>query len=170
MKARNRVRGLAAPYRSKGSSCSCQRVQMPWQTFRFCQRFMASAQDKRMYHTAAAVCCNCKAQPQRLSFTGSSHTPAQPLATGTSSPAGTLLCHTPHRRTSAHSLALARHCTSASLHLRDVLERPYTVGGVGFNPPPPPPPLLPMYKADSQNLASAPSAPRGFELKNFRPA
>ena len=34
---------------------------------------------------------------------------------------------------------------------------------------PPPPPPLPMFEADSQNFAAAPSAPRGFELKIFRP-
>ena len=49
---------------------------------------------------------------------------------------------------------------------RDVLERPYTVGG---GPPPLPPPL-PMLEAESQNFASAPSAPTGFKPKNFRPA
>ena len=32
------------------------------------------------------------------------------------------------------------------------------------------PPPLPMPEADSQNFALAPSAPRGFKLKNFRPA
>ena len=35
--------------------------------------------------------------------------------------------------------------------------------------PPPPPPRLPMFEADSQNFASAPSVPRGFELKNSGP-
>ena len=42
----------------------------------------------------------------------------------------------------------------------------------GGTPPwtPPPPPPLPMLEADGQNFASAPSAPRGFTLKNFRPA
>ena len=49
---------------------------------------------------------------------------------------------------------------------RDVLERPYTVGGAL----PPPPPPLPMFEADSQKFASAPSVPRGFKLKNFGPA
>ena len=39
----------------------------------------------------------------------------------------------------------------------------------GPSPPNPPPPLR-MFEADSQNFASAPSAPRGFELKSFRPA
>ena len=54
---------------------------------------------------------------------------------------------------------------------RDVLERLYTVGGGGVPPPPPDPPHpLPMFEADSQNFASAPSVPRGFELQNFRPA
>ena len=54
---------------------------------------------------------------------------------------------------------------------RDVLERPYTVGG-GSPPPPPPldPPPLPMFEADSQIFASVLSVPRGFKLKNFRPA
>ena len=49
---------------------------------------------------------------------------------------------------------------------RNVLEGPY-VGGGGVTPPPPldPPPPLPMFEADSQNFASAPSAPRGFKLK-----
>ena len=58
----------------------------------------------------------------------------------------------------------------------DVLERPYTVGGGGvppltpptslpFDPHPPPP--LPMFEADSQNFASAPSVKRGFTLQNF---
>ena len=48
----------------------------------------------------------------------------------------------------------------------DVFEWPYTAGGA----PPPPPPPLPMFEADSQNFASAPSVPRGFTLQNFRPA
>ena len=41
----------------------------------------------------------------------------------------------------------------------------------GYPPPPlrPPPPPLPMFEADSQNFASAPSVPRGFTLQNFRP-
>ena len=53
----------------------------------------------------------------------------------------------------------------------DVFERPYTIGGGGVTPPgPPPPPPLPKLEADSQNSASAPSAPRGFQLKNFRRA
>ena len=61
----------------------------------------------------------------------------------------------------------------------DVLERLYTVGGRGgtspdppYLPPlgPPPPPPLPMFEADSQNFASAPSVPRGFKLQNFRPS
>ena len=53
-----------------------------------------------------------------------------------------------------------------------VLERPYTVGGGGGKPPPgppsppPPPSPLPMFEADSQNCASAPSVPRGFTLKS----
>ena len=44
------------------------------------------------------------------------------------------------------------------------------------HPPPPPqtplpPPLpLPMFEADSQNFASAPSAPGGFKLEKFWPA
>ena len=50
---------------------------------------------------------------------------------------------------------------------RDVVERPYTAGGGGA---PPPPPTLPMFEADSQNFASAPSVPRGFRLQNFWPA
>ena len=56
---------------------------------------------------------------------------------------------------------------------RDVLERPYTVGGEGLPPSPPGPsprPPLPMLEADSQNFASAPLAPRGFKLQTFRPA
>ena len=52
----------------------------------------------------------------------------------------------------------------------DVIERPYTAGGGGGYPPPldhpPPPPPLPMFEADSQNFASAPSVPRGFKLQN----
>ena len=48
---------------------------------------------------------------------------------------------------------------------KDVLERPYTVGGA-----PPPPPPLPMFEADTQNFAAAPSAPRGFKFQNFWPA
>ena len=56
---------------------------------------------------------------------------------------------------------------------RDVSDRPYTVGGGGIPPPwtplPPPPPLS-MFDADSQNFASAPSAPRGFKLKDIWPA
>ena len=57
----------------------------------------------------------------------------------------------------------------------DVLERPYTAGGGGvppppLDPPPPPPPPLPMFEADSQHFASAPSVPRGFKLQNFGPA
>ena len=38
--------------------------------------------------------------------------------------------------------------------------------GGGYPPPPP----LPMFGTDSQNFASAPSAPRGSKLQNFRPA
>ena len=64
----------------------------------------------------------------------------------------------------------------------DVLERPYTAGGGVYPPPPytpPPPPLLirshtppplPMFAADSQNFASAPSVPRGFKLQKVWPA
>ena len=39
----------------------------------------------------------------------------------------------------------------------------------GYPPPldPPPPPPLPMFEADSQNFASAPSVPRGFTLQTF---
>ena len=33
-------------------------------------------------------------------------------------------------------------------------------------PHPPPPPPLPMFEADSQNFASAPSVPRGFTLSS----
>ena len=33
--------------------------------------------------------------------------------------------------------------------------------------PPPPPPFLPMFEADSQSFASAPSVPRGFRLQTF---
>ena len=58
-----------------------------------------------------------------------------------------------------------------------MLEPPYTVGGRGVAPPAPHPPLdlpppspLPMFEADSQIFASAPAAPRGFKLNNFRPA
>ena len=53
----------------------------------------------------------------------------------------------------------------------DVLERPCTVGGGGVSPPPqtPPPPPLPMFGADRQNFASAPSVPRGFTLQTFGP-
>ena len=40
----------------------------------------------------------------------------------------------------------------------------------GTPPGPPPPPPLPMFEAASQNFPSAPPAPRGFKLKNFRPA
>ena len=41
-----------------------------------------------------------------------------------------------------------------------------------FRPPPPssPPPPLPMFEAESQSFASAPSVPRGLKPKNFRPA
>ena len=35
---------------------------------------------------------------------------------------------------------------------------------------PPLPPPLPMFEADIQTFASAPSVPRGFTLQNFRPA
>ena len=55
------------------------------------------------------------------------------------------------------------------------------LGGFGWDPPssmywngrtpqehPPPPPPLPMFEADSQGFASAPSVPRGFELQNLR--
>ena len=55
----------------------------------------------------------------------------------------------------------------------NVLERPYSVGGGGVTPRPPPPPStppLPMFEADSQIFASAPSVPRGFKHRNFRPA
>ena len=65
-----------------------------------------------------------------------------------------------------------------------MLERPYNVGGGRVPPPldpppaPPPPPRdptpphppLPMFEADSQNFASAPSVPRGFKLKHLWPA
>ena len=34
----------------------------------------------------------------------------------------------------------------------------------------PPPPPVPMFEADSQTFASAPSVPRGFTLQNVRPA
>ena len=37
-------------------------------------------------------------------------------------------------------------------------------------PGPPPPPALPMFEADSQTFASAPSVPRGFTLQKFWPA
>ena len=50
---------------------------------------------------------------------------------------------------------------------RDVLGRPYTAGG-GVTPWDPPPPPLPMFEADSQKFASAPSVPRGFKLQIFR--
>ena len=53
---------------------------------------------------------------------------------------------------------------------RNVLERPYAVGGGGVPPPGRPPPPLPMFGADSQDFASAPSVPRGFTLQNLRPA
>ena len=46
---------------------------------------------------------------------------------------------------------------------KDVIEWLTTVG-------PPPPPPLPMFEADSQVFALAPSVPRGFTLQNFRPA
>ena len=53
---------------------------------------------------------------------------------------------------------------------RDVLERPYTVGGGGVTSPDPPLPPSPWtFEADSQNVASAPLAPRGFKLQKFRP-
>ena len=61
-------------------------------------------------------------------------------------------------------------------HHSDVLERLYTVGGGGVTPPPldpfpaprpPPPRPLPIFEADSQNLTSVLSAPRGFKLKKF---
>ena len=52
----------------------------------------------------------------------------------------------------------------------DVLERPYTAGGGGGTPTPPgPPPPLPMFEADSQTFALAPSVPRGFTLQNPQP-
>ena len=59
----------------------------------------------------------------------------------------------------------------------DVFARRYAVGGGGVPPPrplrppgpPPPPPPLPMFEADSQNFASAPSVPRGFTLQNVWP-
>ena len=44
--------------------------------------------------------------------------------------------------------------------VRDVLERPYTAGGGGLPPPPldpPPSPPLPIFEADSHNVALAPS-------------
>ena len=55
---------------------------------------------------------------------------------------------------------------------RDVLQRPYTAGGgvPPLTPLPPPPPPLPMFEADSQDFASAPSVPRGFMLQTFSPA
>ena len=39
-----------------------------------------------------------------------------------------------------------------------------------LDPLPAPPPFLPMFEADSQIFALATSTPRGFKLKNFRPA
>ena len=51
----------------------------------------------------------------------------------------------------------------------DVLERPYAAGGARGTPPLPPPPL-PMFEADCENFASAPSVPRGFNIENVRPA
>ena len=52
----------------------------------------------------------------------------------------------------------------------DVLERPYAAGGGGVTPwTPPPPPPLPMFEADSQSVASAPSVPRGFRPTKFSP-
>ena len=41
--------------------------------------------------------------------------------------------------------------------------------GGGYLPGPPPPPLLPMFGADSQNFASAPSVSRGLSFKIFGP-
>ena len=56
---------------------------------------------------------------------------------------------------------------------RDVLDRPYAAGGGGVTPPapppPPPPPPLPMFEADSQHFASAPSVPRALRIKIFGP-
>ena len=51
----------------------------------------------------------------------------------------------------------------------DVLERPYAAGG-GRGTPPHPRPPLPMFEADCENFASAPSVPRGFNIENVRPA
>ena len=51
----------------------------------------------------------------------------------------------------------------------DVVQRPYTAGGGGVPPPPPPPPL-PMFEADGQNFALAPSVPWGFTLHYSWPA
>ena len=44
-------------------------------------------------------------------------------------------------------------------------------GRTSLETPPPldPPPPLPMFEADSQNLASAPLAPTAFKLNNFSP-
>ena len=47
---------------------------------------------------------------------------------------------------------------------RGVVGRPCAVAP----PRPPPPPPLPMFEADSQHFASAPSVPRGFTIQNVR--
>ena len=47
---------------------------------------------------------------------------------------------------------------------------PQEEGGYPPSAGPPPPPPLPMFRADSQGFASAPSVPRGFKLHNIQPA
>ena len=98
------------------------------------------------------------------------------IITRSASPSGPVL-HCPHRWwwwwcTLQTSRSWERRAEAAPVR-SDALERPYTAGGGGgtplATPPAPPPPPL-MFEADSQNFASAPLAPRGFTLKDFRPA
>ena len=71
---------------------------------------------------------------------------------------------------SAYRGSLFRTSTLVKVCPGDVPGRPYPAGGGGGGRAPPPSPPLPMFEADSQTFASAPSVPRGFTLQNFRPA
>ena len=73
----------------------------------------------------------------------------------------------PHKLLPDVQGALLRDCGWGGGVPSDALERPYAAGGGGVPPPGPPPPPLPMFEADSQNFASAPSLPRGLKLQKI---